>query len=100
MTQLSGSRLRKPLLPRHAWQTVMLWSIIAFLVVFLIYPILLTVRGAFADDVTTGSGFTLRHMLLVLEDPGTLAGLGNAFKVAVSTTLLCLVISLPLASHP
>jgi iron(III) transport system permease protein len=61
---------------------------------FLIYPIWLTVRGGFvADD----GGWTLAHIQSVFVDPVLRAGLLNALLIAVTTTLLCLVIALPLA---
>lgn len=63
----------------------------------LLYPIWLTVRGGFAEDIATGEGFTLRHVLLVFEDPVLREGLVNAFQIAVWTTLLSFVIGLPLA---
>lgn len=65
--------------------------------VFLLYPIGLTVRGGFAEDPATGSGFTLDHLRLVFEDPNLMGGIVNAFKIACAVTFLCIVISLPLA---
>lgn len=64
---------------------------------FLLYPILLTVKGGFARDPATGSGFTLEHLRLIFEDPTLVAGLGNALKIAIATTTLTIVIALPLA---
>ena len=56
------------------WQYGLLWGLIALLGLALIYPILLTVRGGFADDVATGRGFTLRHLAGVFSDPVLVAG--------------------------
>lgn len=81
---------------RWIQQTLVL-AAIALLAVLLVYPILLTVRGGFAADPSTGEGWTLDHLMLVFEDPTTTAGLLNALSIAVGTTLLCVVISLPLA---
>ncbi|HCT46487.1 MAG TPA: ABC transporter permease [Phycisphaerales bacterium] len=57
----------------------------------------LTVRGGFAADPATGEGWTLDHLRLIFQDPNLLNGIINAFKIAVATTLLCIIISLPLA---
>lgn len=81
---------------RWIQQTLVL-AAIALLAVLLVYPILLTVRGGFAADPSTGEGWTLDHLMLVFEDPTTTAGLLNALSIAVGTTLLCVAISLPLA---
>lgn len=78
-------------------QYLLLGFVFALLLAFLVYPILLTVRGGFADDVARGTGFTLRHLRLVFEDPATLHRLFNSLKVATCTTLLAIVIALPLA---
>jgi iron(III) transport system permease protein len=66
---------------------------------FLVWPIVLTVRGGFVD----GSGnFTLDYFFAegtgVLRDPLYVRGLFNAFMIAVCTTLLCLIVTLPMAA--
>lgn len=81
----------------RAWHSVILWSLIAVLAVFLLYPIALTVRGGFADDPATGRGFTLRHLGLVFQDPVLLEGLKNSLKIAATTTVLAVLIAFPLA---
>lgn len=81
------------ILTEHALLLIML----GILVVFLLYPIGLTVRGGFAADPATGRGFTLDHLRLVFEDPRLTGGLVNAFRIAVATTTLCILIALPLA---
>lgn len=81
------------ILTEHA----LLIAVVAVLVMFLLYPIGLTVRGGFAADPATGRGYTLEHLRLVFEDPRLMGGILNAFKIAVATTFLCIVISLPLA---
>lgn len=75
----------------------LVFGAIALLAVFLVYPILLTVRGGFAEDPATSTGFTLSHVLLVFEDPVTREGLVNAFTIAVAVTLGSILLSLPLA---
>lgn len=98
--------------PRH----LLLYGVIlAILGAFLIWPITLTVWGGFvhpdgatAVDPDTGQAvdiagdFTLKYFISpevgVLRDPLYRQGLFNAFMIAVCTTLLCLVITLPMAS--
>lgn len=71
--------------------------LVAFLGLSLIYPIILTIRGGFAEDPGSGGGWTLIHVLRVFRDPSTLEGLTNAFGIAVGTTLLSALIAIPLA---
>jgi len=78
-------------------QHCLLGVMLAILAVTLLYPIGLTIRGGFADDIVTGEGFTLRHVALVFRDPVLREGLVNAFLIATFTTLLCVLIGLPLA---
>ncbi|MCR9075659.1 MAG: iron ABC transporter permease [bacterium] len=82
---------------RNLIQYGLLTMMLCILGVFLLYPIGLTVRGGFAEDPATGSGFTLDHLRLVFEDPNLMGGIVNAFKIACAVTFLCIVISLPLA---
>ncbi len=63
----------------------------------LVYPIWLTVRGGFASDIVEGTGFTLDHVIGVFRDPILVEGLVNALLIATGTTLLSLIIALPLA---
>ncbi|MFT5423384.1 MAG: iron(III) transport system permease protein [Phycisphaerales bacterium] len=86
-----------PRLVRNLVQYGLVYSMIGLLALFLLYPIWLTVRGGFAADVATGDGWTLDHLLLVFQDPSTKEGLLNALGIATMTTLLCVVIALPLA---
>jgi iron(III) transport system permease protein len=82
---------------RQAPPYALMLTVMALLAVFLLYPIFLTVRGGFAADVTTGTGFTLDHLITVFRDPATVMGLTNSFKVAVGTTILATILALPLA---
>jgi ABC-type uncharacterized transport system permease subunit len=71
---------------RTSWrQTFLLVAIVAVLGVGLVYPILLTVGGAFRTD---DGGFTLRHIASVFEDPATRRGLLNATLIAAITTTI------------
>ncbi len=70
-------------------------GLLAFFGAFLIYPIWLTVQGGFESKA---GGFTMHHVLVVFEDPVLRAGFLNALGIAVCTTLVCLVIALPLAT--
>lgn len=82
---------------RNTTNYLLLGAVLTLLAAFLIYPIWLTLRGAFSADPATHDGFTLRHIALVFKDPVLLEGLLNAFKVATCTTLLAIAIALPLA---
>lgn len=72
-------------------------AVLTILSVCLLYPIYLTVRGGFAKDVTTGSGFTLDHIILIFRDPAAVNSLLNSFKIALGTTTLAILIAVPLA---
>ncbi|MFI4854084.1 MAG: ABC transporter permease [Phycisphaerales bacterium JB065] len=81
---------------KRIFQYALLAALLAVFGLFLIYPIWLTVKGGFQEPDAQG-GFTLRHLKLIFMDPVLLAGLKNAFLIAVGTTTLSLVIALPLA---
>lgn len=82
---------------RRATQYALLSVCILVLLVLLVYPILLTVRGGFYEDVAKRSGWTLDHLLLVFQDPRLRTGLFNSLRLAVMTTLGALCIGVPLA---
>ena len=65
-----------------------------FFALFLLWPILQIVWTGFA---ARDGSFTLQYVRLIFTDPVLVAGLGNATLVAVSVTLLSLLIALPLA---
>ena len=71
--------------------------VLAVFALFLIYPIWLTVRGGFFEDVATQSGFTFRHIVDVFTYAPYREGLVNALLVAIGTTSLCFLLALPLA---
>ena len=72
--------------------------LMACMLIFLIWPIVLTVSEGFR---TPDGGLTLRYFfgdeIGVLRDPLYVRGLVNALAIGACTTLLCLVITLPLA---
>lgn len=87
---------------RDVYSYGLLGLLLTLMAVFLIWPILLTVAGGFHHD----GQFTLKYFfdtgadaagIGVLQDPLYLHGLLNSLLVAVCTTLLCLVISMPMA---
>src|SRR6185369_11767444 len=70
----------------------------AVFAIFLLYPIALTVRGAFISTLPDGSSaFTLSHVALVFRDPTLTAAMLNSARLAATTTTACLLIALPLA---
>ncbi|MFM8873813.1 MAG: hypothetical protein ACKOJI_10765, partial [Phycisphaerales bacterium] len=69
---------------RSTWrQTFRRVAIVAVLGAALVYPIGLTVGGAFR---TEDGGLTLRHLASALADPATQRGLVNAAMIAALTT--------------
>lgn len=85
------------------WHYTLLSAMLALLLALLVYPILLTVAGAFAADPSRGlnladpASFTLKHFRLVFADPTVYTAILNSFKVASLTTLTATLIALPLA---
>ncbi len=72
-------------------------AVFALLSAFLVYPIALTTRGAFYSDPAAGSGFTLANLAMVFRDPVLREGFANSLTVAAGTTILAILIALPLA---
>ena len=66
-----------------------------FFAAFLVYPIWLTVQGGFMSE---GGGYTFHHVISVFEDPAMRDGFINALGIATFTTIICFIISLPLAT--
>ena len=75
-----------------AW--TMLIAVLAIFAAFLLYPIWLTVEGAFR---TSSGNVTVHPIRSVFADPLLRQGLVNAFGIAVVTTTLSLLLALPLA---
>ncbi len=79
----------------HRWRTRGLAAFMAVVLgVFLVWPLLLVVRGAFVDIDGT---WTLAYLLDVFRDPLLLSGLVNSVIVAAVTTALSLFLALPLS---
>jgi iron(III) transport system permease protein len=72
---------------------VLLALLAAFFGVFLFYPVSLLLRGAFIAD----GRFTLRYFELLLASPLGRQALGNSFLIALLTTALTTLLTLPLA---
>jgi len=101
-------------MPIKARHLLLYGTIFAILAAFLIWPIALTVKGGFAhpqgatvtnaagEEVDVSGDFTLKYFFDedegVLRDPLYRQGLVNALLIATFTTLLCLIITLPMAS--
>lgn len=70
---------------------------LGFLFLFLIVPILLTVRDAFFTEQAGVERFTLVYVLDVFRDPVLVESLINSLFIAVCVTVLSLAIAMPLA---
>jgi iron(III) transport system permease protein len=84
-------------LARLVPQYALLAALLAVLGVLLLYPIALTLIGAFYENPTEATGFTLRNLGLVFENPILVGGVFNSLKIAALTTLTACAIALPLA---
>jgi iron(III) transport system permease protein len=74
--------------------TLILWLSGAFLAVFLLWPVLESVIGAFVNPQGRGS---LAYLTEVFRNPIYLEGLWNAVLMGVESTLIALFLALPLA---
>ncbi len=88
-----------PIRARDVYRYSLFAGLLVILLLFLVWPIVLTVKGGFVDQ---DGALTLHYFLGkdvgVLRDPLYLRGLLNAFLIALCTTLLCLIVTLPMAS--
>lgn len=83
---------------RSLWHYALLGGCLFLLLALLVYPIMLTIGVGFLSDPTDiRSGFTLRHILAIFQDPTLVAGLLNSLKIAAGTTTLAIIIAMPLA---
>ncbi|MBX3381796.1 MAG: iron ABC transporter permease, partial [Phycisphaeraceae bacterium] len=87
---------------RQAWHYSLLLLTLGVLGCLLVYPIFLTIQGAFekVQGEGVGKGFsnvTLDHFRLLLENPMFFRSLGNSALLAVATTTVATIIALPLA---
>ncbi|MCS7252644.1 MAG: iron ABC transporter permease [Armatimonadota bacterium] len=67
-------------------------ALVAFLAAFLIYPVLYSLREAFFAD----GKFTVEFFILLFRNPTILTCIVNSFKVAVVSTIVTMMISMPL----
>ncbi|MFW6033480.1 MAG: ABC transporter permease, partial [Phycisphaeraceae bacterium] len=81
-------------MPRRVVPYSLFALLLALLGVFLIWPILLTVRGGFVEPE---GGFTLDYLILVFRDPLLLESMMNSLMIAVCTTVASLLLAMPLA---
>lgn len=77
---------------KNRWTPLFL-LVSTILVLLFFLPIFLVVKGGFFDE----TGFTLRHLFAVFQNPVYAEGLLNSILIATGTTSLCLLIALPLA---
>jgi iron(III) transport system permease protein len=84
-------------MPREFPRYLLLGVLLAILGVLLLYPIGLTLRGAFYSDTAKGTGFTFLNLQLLFENPMLVGGLLNSLKIACTTTTLAILLGLPLA---
>jgi iron(III) transport system permease protein len=79
---------------QRLYRYVLLALLVAAMAMFLIWPIVLTVNGGFrAPD----GSLTFRYVVSVFEDPLWVQGLINSLLIASATTVLCLLIVMPLS---
>ena len=78
---------------RRAAYTIFALTVLFFCAFFL-WPILQILKGGFS---TADGQFTWVYFFEVFANPIYLEGLGNAFLIAVFTTILCFCLSVPLA---
>lgn len=71
----------------------LLVGLLVLLCVFLIWPILLTVQGGFVNQ---DGQFTVQYIISVCTDLLLREGLFNSLAIGLCTTLLCVLIALPL----
>lgn len=90
---MSRRRQISRLISQHA----LLAGLVALLLLTLVYPILLTVKGAFITHTPEGDRFTITNLTLLLSDPTLVNGLLNSIYLAAASTALSIILALPLA---
>ncbi len=79
---------------RHRWPAWLLMAfVLAFFAVFLLWPVWETVQGAFGAR----GRWTTAYLVGVFRNPVYLEGLFNAARIALTTTVLVMLLSVPLA---
>ncbi len=96
-----------PIRSRDVYRYGLLIVLLVVLAVFLLWPITLTVQGGFFGPVPVRNeagqitryvdGFTFRYVQQIFENPVYLEGLSNSLSIATCTTLLALLLAMPLA---
>jgi len=79
---------------RTIHRSLLYWLILLIMLAFMIWPIVLTVAGGFEDPE---GGFTFKYVISVFEDPLWVQGLVNSLMIALFTTILCIVMTMPMA---
>jgi iron(III) transport system permease protein len=85
---------------RRVFQPAVLVLLItaAFMAMFFVWPILVTVQEAFVKPLAGGGRkFTLEYVQLVFGNPVYVEGLINSLKMAAGSTLGAMMLALPLA---
>jgi iron(III) transport system permease protein len=79
-----------------SWRLAILIFALAglYFALFFVLPIVETLRGAF---FTSDGTFTLSYIVEVFRNPIYLEGLTNAFLLAVASTMVAIILALPLA---
>ena len=77
----------------NRWTLLFLGGLALFFGVFLLYPVGYMVKGAFFVD----GRFTLSHFVLLLASPFQREALGNSTAIALLTTGVTTLLTLPLA---
>ncbi|MFA7235897.1 MAG: iron ABC transporter permease [Phycisphaeraceae bacterium] len=84
--------------PRKVQTYLLLAGCLALGAVFLLLPIVLTIKDAFIERGAGGeTRFTIGYVIDVFKDPVLVASLLHSLLIAVIVTALCLCVSLPLA---
>ena len=78
---------------------LLLILVLAVFGIFLLWPIVLIVRVGFFGIPANGqaSGFTLGYVRAIFLDADLRHGLLNSAAIAIAVTVLCILISVPLA---
>ena len=84
---------------RRAFAWLLLILVLAIFAVFLVWPIVVILRVGFFGIPASGqsNGFTLVYLRAVFLDPDLRRGLLNSAAIAIVVTLVCTLISVPLA---
>lgn len=89
-----AGKLRRALLGPSTPHGLLAIAVLGFLLVTLIWPLLNVIATGF---LTSDGRLTTDYLELVTSDPVLLAGLRNALSIALGTTLVALLLALPLA---